>query len=217
MLLSGGVSRVAKGADCKSAVLRLRRFESFFPHQYFQRVSLSISKPSRGGRRNTAATHDCLSLRPLKGVRWPGPTLITICPASGRRALEQWSGRPDQRPIQRGCALQLLSASNPRDIINRDIAFIRAAETSAVDAALMCRRFLAETARSAEAAHVSRQNVPRWPLWVFFTSCGFRPLNAFKATAFSRNALQGNGCSICAWSARLKTDIAATSVDIHFR
>src|SRR6267378_925158 len=36
MLLSGGVSRVAKGADCKSAVLRLRRFESFFPHQYFQ-------------------------------------------------------------------------------------------------------------------------------------------------------------------------------------
>jgi hypothetical protein len=33
MLLNGGVSRVAKGADCKSAVLWLRRFESFFPHQ----------------------------------------------------------------------------------------------------------------------------------------------------------------------------------------
>jgi hypothetical protein len=30
---SGGVSRVAKGADCKSAGLRLRRFESYLPHQ----------------------------------------------------------------------------------------------------------------------------------------------------------------------------------------
>jgi hypothetical protein len=32
MLLSGGVSRVAKGADCKSAASWLRRFESFLPH-----------------------------------------------------------------------------------------------------------------------------------------------------------------------------------------
>src|SRR6266571_2324453 len=30
---SGGVSRVAKGADCKSAALWLRRFESCLPHQ----------------------------------------------------------------------------------------------------------------------------------------------------------------------------------------
>jgi hypothetical protein len=29
---SGGVSRVAKGADCKSAALWLRRFESYLPH-----------------------------------------------------------------------------------------------------------------------------------------------------------------------------------------
>src|SRR6516225_6199846 len=29
----GGVSRAAKGADCKSAGLRLRRFESYLPHQ----------------------------------------------------------------------------------------------------------------------------------------------------------------------------------------
>jgi hypothetical protein len=28
----GGVSRAAKGADCKSAGLRLRRFESYLPH-----------------------------------------------------------------------------------------------------------------------------------------------------------------------------------------
>src|ERR1700686_1316003 len=32
MLLRGEVSRGAKGADCKSAVLGLRRFESFLPH-----------------------------------------------------------------------------------------------------------------------------------------------------------------------------------------
>src|ERR1700722_3921138 len=30
---NGGVSRVAKGADCKSAASWLRRFESFLPHQ----------------------------------------------------------------------------------------------------------------------------------------------------------------------------------------
>src|SRR6476469_8346647 len=41
MLLSGGVSRVAKGADCKSAVLSLRRFESFFPHHRFLTVKSS--------------------------------------------------------------------------------------------------------------------------------------------------------------------------------
>src|SRR5207302_5603796 len=32
----GGVSRVAKGADCKSAASWLRRFESFLPHQQNQ-------------------------------------------------------------------------------------------------------------------------------------------------------------------------------------
>ena len=30
--IDGGVSRAAKGADCKSAGLRLRRFESYLPH-----------------------------------------------------------------------------------------------------------------------------------------------------------------------------------------
>src|SRR5215211_589645 len=33
MQACGGVSRAAKGADCKSAGLRLRRFESYLPHQ----------------------------------------------------------------------------------------------------------------------------------------------------------------------------------------
>jgi hypothetical protein len=35
---SGGVSRAAKGADCKSAALWLRRFESCLPHQQNQSV-----------------------------------------------------------------------------------------------------------------------------------------------------------------------------------
>src|SRR5205823_2937963 len=34
----GGVSRVAKGADCKSAASWLRRFESFLPHQQIQQL-----------------------------------------------------------------------------------------------------------------------------------------------------------------------------------
>ncbi len=42
----GGVSRVAKGADCKSAGLRLRRFESYLPHH---RREAEVSRP-RGER-----------------------------------------------------------------------------------------------------------------------------------------------------------------------
>jgi hypothetical protein len=39
--LCGGVSRAAKGADCKSAGLRLRRFESYLPHQIVIRDQVS--------------------------------------------------------------------------------------------------------------------------------------------------------------------------------
>src|SRR5262249_49148507 len=35
---SGGVTRAAKGADCKSAGLRLRRFESYLPHHSDDRI-----------------------------------------------------------------------------------------------------------------------------------------------------------------------------------
>src|SRR5262245_24834572 len=38
----GGVSRAAKGADCKSAGLRLRRFESYLPHQLENKRENSI-------------------------------------------------------------------------------------------------------------------------------------------------------------------------------
>src|SRR5438067_13042705 len=46
---SGGVSRAAKGADCKSAGLRLRRFESYLPHhlEIAQQFALGVgSKPA---------------------------------------------------------------------------------------------------------------------------------------------------------------------------
>src|SRR3954447_7167329 len=48
MLLRGEVSRVAKGADCKSAASWLRRFESFLPHQDYQRLDVVASQLSAG-------------------------------------------------------------------------------------------------------------------------------------------------------------------------
>jgi hypothetical protein len=44
---SGGVSRVAKGADCKSAALWLRRFESCLPHHH-QEPEVRYQSPGRG-------------------------------------------------------------------------------------------------------------------------------------------------------------------------
>src|SRR5215212_7977306 len=41
----GRVSRVAKGADCKSAVLRLRRFESYLSHHFVFIDILEITPP----------------------------------------------------------------------------------------------------------------------------------------------------------------------------
>src|SRR4051794_28029817 len=55
MLLDGGVSRVAKGADCKSAVLRLRRFESFFPHHPSLAKREKTAAPKPNGRRRAVA------------------------------------------------------------------------------------------------------------------------------------------------------------------
>src|SRR5581483_3797129 len=43
---NGRVSRVAKGADCKSAGLRLRRFESYLSHH--QRSGISSQSSERG-------------------------------------------------------------------------------------------------------------------------------------------------------------------------
>ena len=40
--ISGGVSRAAKGADCKSAGLGLRRFESYLPHHYKKAAPLAL-------------------------------------------------------------------------------------------------------------------------------------------------------------------------------
>src|SRR4029078_6821996 len=53
---SGGVSRVAKGADCKSAASWLRRFESCLPHQRFNE---SVAN-RRGHNAAHPFTHDQL-------------------------------------------------------------------------------------------------------------------------------------------------------------
>jgi hypothetical protein len=48
-LFRGRVSRAAKGADCKSAGLRLRRFESYLSHQFDNKVentNLAGAKPA---------------------------------------------------------------------------------------------------------------------------------------------------------------------------
>jgi hypothetical protein len=44
MASSGGVSRVAKGADCKSAALWLRRFESCLPHHFDFTQQLALTR-----------------------------------------------------------------------------------------------------------------------------------------------------------------------------
>ena len=44
----GGMSRAAKGADCKSAGVRLRRFESCFPHHAF-RLKEEVKRPGAAG------------------------------------------------------------------------------------------------------------------------------------------------------------------------
>jgi hypothetical protein len=55
MLTDGEVSRVAKGADCKSAAVGLRRFESFLPHQASLAKREKAATPKPDGRRRAAA------------------------------------------------------------------------------------------------------------------------------------------------------------------
>src|SRR5215218_6573926 len=69
MLLSGGVSRVAKGADCKSAVLRLRRFESFLPHQPSLAKREKAAAPQPEGRRRAIAASYCSASHPRSANR----------------------------------------------------------------------------------------------------------------------------------------------------
>ena len=54
-LNSGGVSRVAKGADCKSAAVWLRRFESFLPHQPSLAKREKAASPKPNGRRRAVS------------------------------------------------------------------------------------------------------------------------------------------------------------------
>src|SRR5262245_46547917 len=64
----GRVSRAAKGADCKSAGLRLRRFESYLSHHQRNPIFISINERSleRLFEHGTAAEAPVSSLCPQK-------------------------------------------------------------------------------------------------------------------------------------------------------
>ena len=53
-------------------------------------------------------------------------------------------------------------ASYPSDVVDRDVPLrpLDAAKISAIDAALMRQRLLAEFTRSSKATHIPGQNVP---------------------------------------------------------
>jgi hypothetical protein len=65
--------------------------------------------------------------------------------------------------VQQRPGFDLKSASNARNVIDRDISFgpLYRAEICAIDAALVGQRFLAQTTLRPEAAHIPRQNVPQ--------------------------------------------------------
>ena len=65
--------------------------------------------------------------------------------------------------IQKNARFDFESASNARDVVDRDITFgpLDPAEIGAIDAALVCQRFLAETTRCSKATHIPRQDVPQ--------------------------------------------------------
>jgi hypothetical protein len=81
---------VAKGADCKSAAVWLRRFESFFPHHSFQRLRLlllsGLSRENRVGKHMGSTASG-----PVKPPDW------RPSPLSNRRSLTR-SNRPGFRP-----------------------------------------------------------------------------------------------------------------------
>ena len=96
----GGVSRVAKGADCKSAGLRLRRFESYLPHH--TNAGRRTDARSRTGRsRPRCGCSSMVEQQPSKlmtRVRFPSPApLVSIA----RRSL--LSQTPLRSVPQPGC------------------------------------------------------------------------------------------------------------------
>jgi hypothetical protein len=68
MLMSGGVSRVAKGADCKSAASWLRRFESFLPHH----VRTGDTLAPKGGAWPLMRRRRCVAVRHHRVVKVSG-------------------------------------------------------------------------------------------------------------------------------------------------
>jgi hypothetical protein len=74
----GGVSRAAKGADCKSAGLRLRRFESYLPHH----LENKREKATGGPRQRAARLHLVAQIISVYFQRFPsspGNSVQPIC------------------------------------------------------------------------------------------------------------------------------------------
>ncbi len=80
----GGMSRAAKGADCKSAGVRLRRFESCFPHHAPPGLGCCPRSSSNGEIRrrgySTMVVQQPSKLRMPVRSRLPAPDLMTRCP-----------------------------------------------------------------------------------------------------------------------------------------
>src|SRR5215210_5454990 len=91
----GGMSRAAKGADCKSAGLRLRRFESYFPHH-----------PGEVKRCGCSSMVEQQPSKLMTRVRFPSPAPTpSPLPSKGLRGVPDPGDSPrtsvDTRAIQR--------------------------------------------------------------------------------------------------------------------
>src|ERR1700722_6989919 len=101
----GRVSRAAKGADCKSAGLRLRRFESYLSHHYKRVAPLALVLWCRGAQTKLERDADRTATHPALGqCRRPlAPPLtshrgIRLCKrASAGRRTRQECPRPARR------------------------------------------------------------------------------------------------------------------------
>src|SRR4051812_3647173 len=92
-----------------------------------------------------------------------------------------WSGSL-RAVVQQGPSLDLQTASNSGDIIERDIALgpFDPAEVSAVDSALMGQPLLTKTTLRPQATHIPRQHVPKRPFVSLFHKADFGSITLLR-------------------------------------
>jgi hypothetical protein len=78
-------------------------------------------------------------------------------------------------------------ASYPSDVVDRDVPLrpLDAAQISAIDAAFMGQRFLAEFMRCSKATHILRQNVPQRSFVSLFHRADFGSLTLLRRPLLS--------------------------------